>query len=205
MKRTTLRKTLVAAALAGAAALGTAAFAQGYGYGPGYGMGPGMMGGWGGYGHGYGMGPGMMGGFGGYGPGYGMGPGAMWGNGGYGPGYGMGPGMMWGDGPGYGAGAGYGINLSDEQRGKIEKIQETTGRTQWELMTKLQDERGRLNELFYSGKRDDAAVTTSYKKIAELRRQMFDNSLAARKQIDAVLTKEQREQLRGGGFGPRGY
>jgi len=35
MKRTTLRKILVAAALAGAAALGTTAFAQGYGYGPG--------------------------------------------------------------------------------------------------------------------------------------------------------------------------
>jgi len=204
MKSTTLRKTLVAAALAGAAALGTAAFAQGYG--PGYGMGPGMMGGWGGgYGPGYGMGPGMMGGWGGYGPGYGMGHGMMGGWGGYGPGVGMGPGMMWGYGRGYGAGPGYGLNLSDEQRGKIDKIQEDTGRKQWDLMAKMQEERARLDELFYSDKRDDAAITKSYKKIAELRRQMFDNSLAARKQIDGVLTKEQREQMRSGGYGRRGY
>jgi len=193
MKSTILRKTLVAAALAGAAALGTAAFAQGYGYGPGYGMGPGMMGG---YGPGYGMGAGMMGG---YGPGYGMGHGMMHGLGGYGPGYGMGPGMMWGYGPGYA------LNLTDEQRGKIEKIQEDTGRKQWDLMAKMQEERALLNELFYSDKRDDAAIGKSYKKVSELRRQMFDNSLAARKQIDGVLTKEQRDQLRSGEYGPRGY
>jgi len=193
MKSTIFRKTLVAAALAGAAALGTAAFAQGYGYGPGYGMGPGMMGG---YGPGYGMGPGMMGGWGGHGPGYGMGHGMM---GGYGPGYGMGPGMMWGYGPGYG------LNLSDEQRSKIDKIQEDTGRKQWDLMAKMQEERGRLNELVYSDKRDDAAIGKSYERVSKLRRQMFDNSLAARKQIDGVLTKEQREQLRSGGYGRRGY
>lgn len=166
MNRTTLRKILMAGALAGAAALGTSAFAHG-GYGPGYGMGPGMMGGWGGYGHGYGMGPGMM----------------------------------WGYGPGYGAGPGYGLNLTAEQRSKIDKIQEDTGRKQWELMSKMQEERGRLNELYYSGKRDDDAVSKSFKRISDLRQQLFDNGLAARKQTDAALTKEQREQLRSGGYG----
>lgn len=33
---------------------------------------------------------------------------------------------------------------------------------------------------------------------------MFENSLDARKRIDAVLTKEQREQLRQGWRGARG-
>ncbi|MBI4203630.1 MAG: Spy/CpxP family protein refolding chaperone [Betaproteobacteria bacterium] len=177
MKRTTLRKTLIAAALAGAAVLGTAAFAHGGGYGPGWGMGPGMMGG-------YGMGPGMMGGYGGYG---------------------MGPGMMWGRGPGYGAGPAYGLNLSDEQRTNISTIQEDTGRKQWDLMTKMQEERARLNELYYSDKRDDAAISKTYKKMSELRQQMFDNSLAARKQVDGVLTKEQREQFRRRGYGMGAY
>jgi Spy/CpxP family protein refolding chaperone len=215
MKRTTLRKTLIAAALVGATALGASALA--HGYGPGWGMGPGMMGGYGpgtggGYGPGYGMGPGMMGGYGGYGmgpgmmggygPGYGMGPGMM---GGYGPGYGMGPGMMWGYGPGYGTGSGPALNLSDEQRSKIDKIQEDTSRKQWELMSKMQEEQGHLNELFYSDKRDDAAISKTYKKVSELRQQMFDNSLAARKQVDGVLTKEQREQLRHSRYGMGAY
>ena len=105
-------------------------------------MGPGMMGG---YGTGPGMtGPGMMGG---YGPG------------GYGPGgYGMGPGMMGGYG-GYG-----GLNLTDEQRAKIDAIQQEASRKQWDLMGKTHE-------------------------------QMSALMLDARKRVDAVLTKEQREQL----------
>lgn len=183
MKRTTLRKLLAAAALAGAAALGTSALAQGYG--PGYGMGYGMMG-YSGYGHGYGMGPGMMYGYGG----------------GYGRGYGMGPGTMYGYGRGYGAGPGFALDLTDEQRAKIDKIQQDTASKQWTLMAKLRDEQVRLNRLYYSDKRDSAAVGKSYKSIAGLRQQLFDNGLAARKQVDGVLTKEQREELAsGGGYG----
>ena len=177
MKRTTLRRILAAGALAGAAALGTSALAQGYGYGPGYGIG-------------YGMGYGMRGGWGGYGHGYGMGSG-----------YGMGPGMMWGYGRGYGAGPGFALDLTDAQRSKIDKIQQDTASKQWDLMAKLQDERVRLNQLYFSDKRDSAAVGKSYKTLSGLRQQLFDNRLAAQKQIDGVLTKEQREQLSSGGYG----
>ena len=62
MKRTTFRKTALAAALGIAAVVGVAAIADAHGGGGwgGFGMGGGMMGGYGGYG------PGMMGG---YGPG----------------------------------------------------------------------------------------------------------------------------------------
>jgi len=181
MKRINLRQTLGAAALVGATIMATSALAdppQGA-YGPGFGMG-GMMGG---YGPGYGMG-GMMGG---YGPGYGMGPGMM---GGQGPEYGMGPGMM----GGYGTGSD--LNLSAEQRRKIAKIQDDLRRKHWELMGKMQDEQSQMNELYYSDRRDDAALSKSYGNMASLRHQMFDLSLAAEKQMDAVLTKEQRDKLK---------
>lgn len=63
MKQTTLRTTLIAAAIAGATALGigTVAYAQQGGYGPGFGMGPAMMGTYGagmagGHGRGFAMG-----------------------------------------------------------------------------------------------------------------------------------------------------
>ena len=186
-----MKRTLIAAA-AVAALFSATAWAQmgpgmmggagpGGGYGPGYGMGPGMMGG---YGPGM-MGPGMMGG---YGPGYGMGPGMMGG----GPGYGMGPGMMGGYGPrGYAA-----LNLSDEQRAKISAVQQESSRKQWDLMGKMQEQGFGMHQLFELGKSDDAAARNAYQAMADAHKQMFEASLDARKRIDAVLTNEQREQLK---------
>jgi Spy/CpxP family protein refolding chaperone len=200
MKRINIRKTLSVAALIGATIVGATAMAdppQGA-YGPGYyGMGPGMMGGYGG-----GYGPGMMGGCGG-----GYGPGMM---GGYGGGYG--PGMMGGYGAGYGMGPGmmggydqvFDLKLTADQRGKIARIQDDVRRKHWELMGKIQDEQSQMNEQYYSDKRDDAALSKSNRKISDLRQQMFDLSLSARKQTDAVLTKEQRDQLKRGGYGGYG-
>jgi Spy/CpxP family protein refolding chaperone len=176
MKRINLRKTLSAAALIGGALVGASALAdpppQGA-YGPGYGMGPGMMGG---YGAGYGMGPGMMDGYGGA--------------------YGMGVGMMDDQGRGYGSRAD--LNLTAEQRGKIAAIQNDVRHKHWDLMGKMQDEQSQMNEQYNADPRDDAALSKSYRHMSELRHQMFDLSLSARRQIDAVLTTEQRDKIRHG-------
>jgi Spy/CpxP family protein refolding chaperone len=177
MKHMNLRKAVSTGILVGAAAVAASAVAnppQGN-FGPDYGMGPGMMGG-------YGMGPGMMGG-------YGMGPGMM---GGQGPGYGMGPGMM----DGYASRAD--LNLTAEQRSKIAKIRNDVRRKHWDLMGKMQDEQAQLNEQYNSDQRDDAPLSKSHRDMSELRQQMFDLSLSARRQIDAVLTQEQRDKLKRG-------
>ena len=165
--------------------------------GQGQGMGPGMMG------QGQGMGPGMMGQ--GYGPGMmgqGMGPGMM----GYGMmGQGMGPGMMSGMmGPGmmYGADRYASLDLSAEQRSKISAIQEQLWRKRWDLMGKMHEERYHMHRLMSGAVTDDAAARKAYQAMADAHKQMFDAMLDARKHIDALLTKEQREQLRraaGGG------
>ena len=183
VQRLTVRKALVAlVAGIGLAAVAAPSFAESTpdnpammgGYGPGYG--PGMMGGPG-YGRGYG--PGMMGGPGygrGYGPGYGMGPGMM---GGYGPGYGMGPGMMGGYGPGYGMGPGmmggcggygYGYNALNLTDAQREKIQ------------KIQEE----------------AARSQWEVMNKMHEAISQGWQEAQKKIDAVLTKEQREQLNRG-------
>jgi Spy/CpxP family protein refolding chaperone len=134
-------------------------------------------------GQGYGMGPGMMGG--GYGAGYGMGPGMM---GGYGPGQGMGPGMMGGGyGPGYAA-----LNLTDEQRKKIDAIQEEVWSKQGELMGRMHAQSYRMHDF---GKADDAAARKAFDEMATAHKQMFETRLEARRRIDAVLTPEQRKQL----------
>jgi len=129
---------------------------------------------------------------GGYGPGYGMGPGMM---GGYGGGYWMGPGMMGG------YGGLYGLDLSAEQRAKISEIQREQFGKQWELMGKMQQQGGPMQEAYASGKFDEKAARKAFDVMSELRKQMFEASLQAQKRIDALLTPEQREQLRGGGRG----
>ena len=179
MKNMKLRKTLSAVILIGGMVVGANALAD-----PPQGThGAGMMDG---YGSGYGMGPGMMDG---YGSGYGMGPGMMEG---YGSGYGMGPGMM----GGYGSRAD--LNLTAEQRGKIAKIQNDLRRKHWDLMGKMQEEQSQMSEQYNSDQRDDASLSKSYRNMSELRHQMFDLSLSARRQIDAVLTTEQRDKIKHG-------
>jgi Spy/CpxP family protein refolding chaperone len=173
MKRMNLRQTLGAVVLIGGTMVGASALADPpqHAYGHGYGMGS-MMGG-------YAMGgDGMMGG-------YGIGPGMMDGQG---RGYGMGSGMMGG------SGSRADLHLTTEQRSKIAKIQDDVRRKHWDLMGKMQDERSQMNEQFNAEPRDDAALSKSYRKMSELRQQMFDLSLAAQKEMDTVLTAEQREK-----------
>jgi len=138
--------------------------------GPGYGPGPGP-----------GYGPGMMGG-------YGYGAGMM---GGYGPG------MMRGFGPGYGL---PGVNLTSEQADKIAGIQEEARRKNWDTIGQLRAETFKLRRMAFAEKIDSAAYLEQQKKVDELRRQMLQSRLETRKQIEAVLTPEQRRQLRQ--FGP---
>lgn len=136
------------------------------------------------------MGPGMMGEY-----GWGMGPGMM---GGYGPGGGMmGPGM-WG---------GYGLqsSLTDEQHSKIAAIQDDFARKRWDLMGRMEEESFKLQQFYSAGKRDESAINAVYKRMSELRRQMFDTNVDARKKMEAVLTKEQREQMRRGWRGGWGW
>lgn len=158
---------------------------RGYGgYGPGSGMmgrGSGMMGpGYGMMGPGYGMNPDYGGGGpGNAGPGYGMGPG-----------HGMGPGMM-------GGWRGLPPDLTPEQRKQIAEIQREQRSRQWPLMQQM-------HELMWAddstepGAFDEQAQRRNYDRLAGLRKQMFENQLEARKRIEAVLTPQQREQLRRG-------
>ena len=170
-------KTILATAAASLLVAGVVV-AQPFGMGGyGYGMGPSMMGG------GYGPGPGMTGG------GYGPGPGMM-GGGGYGPG----AGMM----GGRGGDAYAGLNLSAEQRKQIADIQETTSKAMWQLMGTMHEQGFAMN-----GAADDAAARKAYDAMAGTRQAMFELRLEARKKIDAVLTAEQRDQLRRNWGGPQ--
>jgi len=165
-----LKHTVIAGAIA-LGVIGATAYAHGYG--------PGMMGTYGGYG----MGPGMMGGYGSYG----MGPGMM---GGYG-GYGMGPGMM----GGFQFGAIERLDLTAEQRQRLDKIEGDLRKKNWALMGKMHEEMDELHDpATTSGGPDRAAILAANNRMSELRQQMLENSLDALDKATALLTPQQREQ-----------
>jgi Spy/CpxP family protein refolding chaperone len=207
VSKSKLRKTLIALATAGGlAAWAVPGLTQNAPSAP---PGPGMMGGragqateapgpQGGYGpgcgYGYGRGAGMMYS---YGPGYGMSPGMMYG---YGHGYGMGPEMMYGYGPAYQL-----LDLSEEQAAKVEKIVADARQMQWSLANESIAASAKLNELLGTEKPDQKAVASAYRALSDLRLKRLELGLDTRAKVDAVLTKEQREQLqswRGGWMGP---
>jgi len=145
-----------------------------------------------------GYGPGMMGGYGGPGQGP-YGPGMMRGQGqayGYGPGM-MGGGMMSG---GMMGGMGLGplqaLDLNEQQQTRINQIRDETRRKNWDTMGKLMDEQARLRDLFAAEKRDPTAIGKQSMKLADLRRQLLEASIESHNRIEALLSKEQKDQLR---------
>ncbi len=133
-----------------------------------------------------------------WGPGAGGGPGG-------GFGFGMGPGMMQRGAGGFGPGGGFGagacgmdpaamtaLGLTAEQRAQIAAIQDEVSDQRLALMESMHQLR---SQALRSG---EPRTGANYEAMAQLREQMFELSRATRERIDAVLTPEQREQLRGG-------
>ena len=171
--RKTLRLTAVALGLAAAGAV----MAQGYG--PGGGYGPSMMGG--------GYGPGMMGDA--YGGGMmhdEYGPGMMDGRHGGMAGFASGAGMM-------GLGA---LDLSDDQRDKVFAIHEEARTKNFSTMTRMRAEQYSLAKMYRADKADPNAIGEQQKKVDELRREMIRSQVQTRNDIQALLTPDQKKQLR---------
>jgi Spy/CpxP family protein refolding chaperone len=53
-----------------------------------------------------------------------------------------------------------------------------------------------MQGMFGPGALDEAAARKAFQTMQETQKSMFDMQLEARKKIDAVLTMEQRDQLR---------
>ena len=129
-----------------------------------------------GYGHGM-MGQGMMG------------PG-MLGQGMMGPGM-MGQGMM---GPGM-HGFGYGVDLTPEQRAKMLEIEQRFAQQHWDLMGKMHQQGYRGAQVYRDGKFDEQAARKNYQATDAAHKQMFETWLKAQKEMDALLTPDQRQKM----------
>jgi Spy/CpxP family protein refolding chaperone len=135
----------------------------------------------------------------------GYGPGGM--GGGYGPGMmggGYGGGMMGGYGPGMMM-DGYGgpmaaLKLTDEQQDKLFALQEANRKKNWDTMSTMRSEMFKLQRMYNAESVDSKALLEQQKKVDDVRRQMIASRLDMRKQMESVLTPEQKKQLHQ--FGP---
>jgi Spy/CpxP family protein refolding chaperone len=100
------------------------------------------------------------------------------------------------------------LDLTDDQRRKITKIQDEKRKKHWEIMGKIMDEQAKLRDLYQEDELDAKKIGAVYDNIFKLRQQMIEAHIQAINQARAVLTKEQREQLkrwwRHGGMGMMG-
>lgn len=124
----------------------------------------------------------------------------------------MGDGMMGGKGMGMMGGM-HGapfhmLDLTPEQRTKINKINDELRRKNWEALGKVQDVEAKLRDLYAADKRDPKAIGAVYGSIYALKRQMIEAGIDAHNRMEALLSDAQRAQLKqmrsGMGSGARG-
>jgi Spy/CpxP family protein refolding chaperone len=144
----------------------------------------------------------LMGG--GMGMGYGM---SMMGMGQGIMGYGMG--MMGGGADMMGPVGPYGmLDLSPEQRAKINKLLDDLRKQHLAVMGKMLDEQAKLRDLFNEEKLDAKKIGAAYDALSAHRRKLVESRVDATNGIREILTKEQRDQLKqimrgkGRGMGP---
>lgn len=134
-----------------------------------------------------------MGGMGGgmYGPGAGFDcPYGSWGGGAQSGGM-MGPMMGWG--PGDAAGR---FSLNDEQRKKLQTLNEHVWRRQQELSRQMLEQHTRLQQLQLADQADADEILKTHKAISELRLQMLEARLRAGQDFEKGLNAEQRQYWR---------
>lgn len=88
------------------------------------------------------------------------------------------------------------LDLNDQQRNQIARIQDEVREKQWVLLGKLRDERFQLERILRSAGAEAVVVGEQYAKVADLQRQLLELSVGSRNSVDALLNQEQRVQLR---------
>jgi Spy/CpxP family protein refolding chaperone len=89
------------------------------------------------------------------------------------------------------------LDLSDEQRAKINKLSDELKHNNWVAMGLVMDESAKLRDLYAADKRDPSAIGKEYQKIFDSERRKIESMIDTQNRIEDLLTPEQRVQLKG--------
>ena len=84
----------------------------------------------------------------------------------------------------------------------MNQIGDALRKKNWQIVGQMQDEQAKLRDLYLTEKPERSAIVATYKRLFDLRLQRVEAMLDARAELEKVLTKEQRDALRG--WGPWG-
>ncbi len=100
------------------------------------------------------------------------------------------------------------LDLTDAQRGKINALADDKRKKTWQLMGQRMDEQAKLRDLYAAETLDAGKILAVYDRMHRIKREMVAGHIKAHNDMLAVLTREQREQLknrhRGMPMGPGG-
>jgi Spy/CpxP family protein refolding chaperone len=88
------------------------------------------------------------------------------------------------------------LDLSDEQRSKINKLSDQLHHDNWAIQGSMTDETAKLRDLYEADKRDPATIGKEYQKIFDLKRQMIEAMIDTQNHVEELLTPEQIIQLK---------
>lgn len=88
------------------------------------------------------------------------------------------------------------LDLSEEQRSKINKLSDELRHKNWAAMGLIVDESARLRDLYEADKPDPKAIGNEYQKIFDLKRQMIEAMVDTQNHVEELLTPEQLNQLK---------
>ncbi|MDO8464762.1 MAG: Spy/CpxP family protein refolding chaperone [Gallionella sp.] len=88
------------------------------------------------------------------------------------------------------------LDLSGEQRSRINKLSDELRHNNWTAMGLIMDESAKLRDLYGADKRDPSAIGMEYQKIFDLKRRMIEAMIDTQNRVEELLTPEQRAQLK---------
>lgn len=88
------------------------------------------------------------------------------------------------------------LNLTPDQKNKMNKIQLDLRKQHWALMGKNIDNKALLNDLYAADRPDAKKIGQVYAFIFDIRRQMIESRIEAMNRMKEVLTKEQLDRLK---------
>lgn len=101
----------------------------------------------------------------------------------------------WGRGQGLGSRAGAALDLTEDQKARIEALRETCFQENSPLRSQLFDKKQELQALWNEAAPNAEKIRAKQKEIAQLRDQMQERSVQCRLDQRAVLTPDQQQKL----------
>ncbi|MBD3609455.1 MAG: Spy/CpxP family protein refolding chaperone [Gammaproteobacteria bacterium] len=102
------------------------------------------------------------------------------------------------------------LNLNDKQWDQVSSIQRQQRNKHIDMMKDMWDRMDNINKLMLAESRDPKTIVKAYEPIFAIKRRMIESRVETMNKVDALLTSEQKQELRkyrrrGMRFGMMGY